>query len=875
MRFMYRSEADYGVIPALLESQTIRNGSMDEGGPGYAITVYEDACSVIVWGVNCVLGWSLLLDELRSSYYTDCVRSDLKSRISNRPTKQPEKTLATLMARVAVPLLAHNGSKYDVPLLFNDIFMNITNPLGAHIPMPVNHIVRGTSHLAARWMCGNARRPMTADELLARQEGDKSTWICDGDGLVGYMFRDSCRFLTASLDRLGKEYECTVVKGIFPYTWLYSFNQLYHSYRLVHDDPLPSVAEVEDLERPPCRFDFSSGSGENPLTGYPCLSVEEWYDFIDKETDEEGYYSPKDHIEHYLLADIALLSEVWSKFRSGQIKDYGVDPFSCLSSPSLAHKIFMKGKNKRTIKLCSYITNACYEQIKGAKMGGHTEAMQRFATTNPHLLEKYGLSDDFLYKYIDGVDVNSLYPSVMCVAHMPVGEPTLYNKPTELEVIMQMLKPDQVIPPRFTNNPDDHASAFSFAPPSNTYGYMMVDITMPDDVMYSPLGERVIDPVDGFQRLEFNLLSKNKMVIFSEELKSAIAYYGCRVTRVHWFLEFKHSDQVFSDFVTTHYKQRLEERAAGNNIKANEKKLLMNSLFGKMLQDTELFREIFFVKSADELDKLMADPTTRVLRCDTLRCGEVARITTKKLGPLKKSELYLTTMAPVGMAILSYARTVMAIMIADLQKACPNITYLYTDTDSFYYALKSEADFLALKPTLSKYLGNRLMESKYEYDQGSINGYAAIGPKTYTLLLDNNTSNNPPDYYPPLSELAPKFKMKGIRQSLNADLICFDAYMQQLLDKESEPLIGRQFAIVQRAPLQLYSLNNPKKLLDKHYRKRAWLPEDPLRTYPKGHKVLLQRQIEEAALAAVSMIDSDSDSDNDEQVYMSIDALLN
>ena len=123
----------------------------------------------------------------------------------------------------------------------------------------------------------------------------------------------------------------------------------------------------------------------------------------------------------------------------------------------------------------------------------------------------------------------------------------------------------------------------------------------PDNLLYAPLGEHVRDAGDGYTRLEFNLLRKKDAVYFSEELKVAIGLFGYRVMRVHWWIEFRASSDVFRDFLETVARERIAAKQRDDNVASEILKVFMNSLFGKLLQDDRRFTNVAFAFSDNDV----------------------------------------------------------------------------------------------------------------------------------------------------------------------------------------------------------------------------------------------------------------------------------
>jgi len=119
------------------------------------------------------------------------------------------------------------------------------------------------------------------------------------------------------------------------------------------------------------------------------------------------------------------------------------------------------------------------------------------------------------------------------------------------------------------------------------YGFVRVDVEVekrhPWYGRYPTLPERV----DG--QLQWNCHDKRGVVYFSEELKAAVAR-GCRVLKVHQALRFN-AFPALRSYIQVFQKLKQDEDAKGarkNNCLRNAYKLLMNSLYGKLLQRVRL-----------------------------------------------------------------------------------------------------------------------------------------------------------------------------------------------------------------------------------------------------------------------------------------------
>jgi len=117
------------------------------------------------------------------------------------------------------------------------------------------------------------------------------------------------------------------------------------------------------------------------------------------------------------------------------------------------------------------------------------------------------------------------------------------------------------------------------------YGFVRVDVTVEKEHLWYGRYPMLPERVEG-GLLQWNCHDKKRAVCFSEELRAVMQRSGCVVTKVHQALRFnpfpalRRYIQVFQ-----HLKQDEDAKgAAKNNCLRNAYKLLMNGLYGKLLQ---------------------------------------------------------------------------------------------------------------------------------------------------------------------------------------------------------------------------------------------------------------------------------------------------
>lgn len=156
------------------------------------------------------------------------------------------------------------------------------------------------------------------------------------------------------------------------------------------------------------------------------------------------------------------------------------------------------------------------------------------------------------YEYVVECDFYSLYPSVMCNEKYPIGKPTH----TEKEGLAAIQK-------HFNETGEMQ------------YGMYRVTYETPNDLYLSPLPHR------GNGELNWHL-GKFTGWYTSVDLENA---YLCGVkVELHEGYVYDRAEYIFKDFITNAVKMKKEGDDTGNGSLRRYAKLLMNSLYGKMLQ---------------------------------------------------------------------------------------------------------------------------------------------------------------------------------------------------------------------------------------------------------------------------------------------------
>jgi hypothetical protein len=377
------------------------------------------------------------------------------------------------------------------------------------------------------------------------------------------MFMDTMNHLSSSLDNLveilhnsGHKFEiadkvglpkCLRSKGIYPYSWLTSFEKL-------AETSLPDM------------FYF-----HNDLTGEIC--TEEIYKRAQEIWNELGCKYFDDYTRNYLKSDVVMLAEVMENYRKMCMKKFELDPSRFVSVQSLTLTNWLKHIQPKQPDQQVYIEilsdNQIYDFFRSAIRGGMCSVGE---------LTYYNLYNK-TNEYIIGFDMNALYPTAMLYP-LPVGE-------------YKWLDPDVGYDLLQTYNITE-----------SEYGYYFeCDIEVPneihDKVLAYPLFPEIMD-----NKLKATLYKKTNYRVHIVYLQLVLKL-GYKISKIHRILSFKQAP-VMRDYVTMLATECIKYKK-GTFI--NELyKLMANSLFGKTCENPMNYHKVKFAVGKDQCLRMLNNP---------------------------------------------------------------------------------------------------------------------------------------------------------------------------------------------------------------------------------------------------------------------------
>lgn len=278
--------------------------------------------------------------------------------------------------KYSIPIISHNGQKYDSHLIINHIF----NAVSGQVKVVAQTI---ESYIAIYKHIENSR--------------------------IRYAFIDSFKFLNTSLDSLvsllDKEKDFGLLNNFYDKNLDLLMKKSFYPYEFMDD-----IKKLDETSLPEKKHFYSSLTDSHITDENYTHALKVWDVFLEKKT-------MKDYMLFYNKLDVLLLSIVFEKFRDTCMREYELDPAHYISLPSLSFDAMLKCTQVQ-IELISNIDMFLW--VEKSIRGGMCEVIQKYASSNnPYIPETYDSSKP--ESYITCFDVNSLYSTSMS-EKLPIGD---------------------------------------------------------------------------------------------------------------------------------------------------------------------------------------------------------------------------------------------------------------------------------------------------------------------------------------------------------------------------------------------------------------------------------------------------------------------
>ena len=459
------------------------------------------------------------------------------------------------------------------------------------------------------------------------------------------VFKDSMKFLNLSVaalvnnlpedgfNNLEKYFTTEQIKllkqkGFYPYEYMDSIEKL--------KDPTP----------PPQQAFYSklSGKGINNYNYNHVLNV--WKTFKMK--------SLKEYHEVYNITDVLLLADVFENFRDICLKNYRLDPVYYYTAPGLAWDAMLK-MTKINLELLSDIDKLL--MIEKGIRGGISIISNRYGKANNKYMKDHNKKE--ASKYLMYVDANNLYGWAMS-QKLPIHS---FDWLTDKEI--KNLFKVQVV--QFWER---------------TPCILEVDLEYPEELhdLHNdyPLCPERVECNHGVKKLVPNLRHKNNYVVHYKTLMQYLNL-GMELKKIHRGIKFIECD-FLKPYIDMNTNLRTE---AKNDFEKDFFKLMINSVFGKTMENIRNRVNIKLVDTGEQFKKLVAKPNY-----------ESRKIFNENLVSVHMKKTSLTMNKPVylGMSILDLSKTLMFDFHYKYikPKYGKQAKLLFTDTDSFLYEIQTE-----------------------------------------------------------------------------------------------------------------------------------------------------------------------------------------
>ena len=417
----------------------------------------------------------------------------------------------------------------------------------------------------------------------------------------------------------------------------------------------------------------------------------------------------RNEVVPYLELDLISMKELFYVFNSEMFKIQGINITDYLTISSLSYACWiryihdMNEKTKKADKINIEIPDKLkYDFIKNSVFGGRCNAIKKEYGTSAEFKDYNDLIDskDFIFN----ADVSSLYPTAMAgFEHLDVDYPVGVSRWS-----------------------DEPKSEFE----NNKYGFYEINYEPPKNINYPVLPCRLENG-----GIQWNLLP-GKGVYTNVDIQDAISA-GYKINFINKCLVYDQTiKNLFSDYILFWYNIKAEEdkkpESERNNSRRNIAKLIMNGLYGKMLQKAH-FKQTLIANNMAEIFKFMDDYNFTdwhiLTETKILLIGEAKEEIENEV---------ITKPAQYGAFVLSYSRRVMLFYNRLLTPDLKDFKVSYTDTDSLHIHAE---DYFKLKESGFIRNGELGFLSNDIKKDGMIFYEKNLGAKNYLYKCIDNQNN--------------------------------------------------------------------------------------------------------------------------------------
>ena len=484
-----------------------------------------------------------------------------------------------------------------------------------------------------------------------------------------FVFKDSFKFLTASLDKLvttmnkddfkilksqfPDKYELLIRKGVYPYDYVDCEEKL-------KETQLPSK----------CKF-YSQLTGENISDDDYTYAQTIWKTFKCE--------TMKDYHDLYLNCDVYQLADIFMKFRRVMYSDFGLDPAWYITLPSFAWDCCLK----LTGVSLDYITDPnMHLFFEEAMRGGITRITHRYAKANNKYLHDY--NPEAISTFISYLDANNLYGLAMSMKQGTgelkwessisfFTEENILNYDFEKSERCYCLEVDLEYPKELHDLHSDYPLAVERKTIQKS------ELSPYCEYLSNELINNGLSSTSS-EKLVGTLNDKDRYKIHIKHLQLCLQL-GMKLKKVHRVLSYKHSAWIkpYIDFNTS------KRAVAKSKFEQDLFKLMNNAVFGKTMENVRKRVEYTLCFNDDKkVHKLKG----------RFNMKNITEFTDHLVGvQMSKTSVTLDKPIYVGFGILELSKVHMYDFHYNVMYKMykpENVKLLFTDTDSLCYLIKTD-----------------------------------------------------------------------------------------------------------------------------------------------------------------------------------------
>lgn len=455
-------------------------------------------------------------------------------------------------------------------------------------------------------------------------------------------------------------------------------------------------------------------------------------------------WSCVDKYEHqwrpYLELDIVSLREMYKKYATSVFTDFNLNCIDYMTLSSLAFKYWRTTIDEK-VHLLPYNED---KWMRKSIYGGRCYPIKRYFVSSQYEDAKEGkIKYEDINDYLADADVVSLYPTAMAktdkdktflkdhnIGEYPVGDYTVDENQLRLDFIKNELNKGVFKKPYFV---------------------IEADIIPNKELVNAVLPRR-----DETGNLHWDLFDIKRGVYNSVDIRRALLM-GYKVEKIYRCLYWEKSKRIFEQYINLVFE--MKKKAQKDTPQYTVAKLMMNALYGKMLQ-APVVEKNKVISELSELNKLREE--NQIMSYHFIDDEHLF----VSYEPFELDE-EVNKPSYLGSFILGYSRGVMDKYINAID-GYKNIetTFFRTDTDSL---IIHSRELEKVKP----YLGKQLGELDFDIN-GKILRFSELNPKTYIC-----------DYITPQGEMKSHIRAKGIGKS-EQEHLTFEDFERMLFNSKQD-----------------------------------------------------------------------------------------